>query len=173
MAWINAIDRGIMDRFLVSPVSRFALIASGVAQQVVVILIQSLIIVGVAAALGAHLTVLGVTLMLLAASLLGGAVCALSDGLALVARQEETLIGVVQFVVLPATFLSSGLMAANLLPGWIHGISRFNPVDWAVVAARTGTWSATVGIRVGLLAALALACAVVATRAVRVYQRSV
>ena len=173
MAWINAIDRGIMDRFLVSPVSRFALIASGVAQQVVVILIQSLIIVGVAAALGAQLTVLGVTLMLLAASLLGGAVCALSDGLALVARQEETLIGVVQFVVLPATFLSSGLMAANLLPGWIHGISRFNPVDWAVVAARTGTWSATVGIRVGLLAALALACAVVATRAVRVYQRSV
>jgi ABC-2 type transport system permease protein len=173
MAWINAIDRGIMDRFLVSPVSRFALIASGVAQQVVVILIQSLIIVGVAAALGAHLTALGVTLMLLAASLLGGAVCALSDGLALVARQEETLIGVVQFVVLPATFLSSGLMAANLLPGWIHGISRFNPVDWAVVAARTGTWSATVGIRVGLLAALALACAVVATRAVRVYQRSV
>lgn len=173
MAWINAIDRGIMDRFLVSPVSRFALIASGVAQQVVVILIQSLIIVGVAAALGAHLTALGVTLMLLAASLLGGAICALSDGLALVARQEETLIGVVQFVVLPATFLSSGLMAANLLPGWIHGISRFNPVDWAVVAARTGTWSATVGIRVGLLAALALACAVVATRAVRVYQRSV
>jgi ABC-2 type transport system permease protein len=173
MAWINAIDRGIMDRFLVSPVSRFALIASGVAQQVVVILIQSLIIVAVAAALGAHLTALGVTLMLLAASLLGGAVCALSDGLALVARQEETLIGVVQFVVLPATFLSSGLMAANLLPGWIHGISRFNPVDWAVVAARTGTWSATVGIRVGLLAALALACAVVATRAVRVYQRSV
>jgi ABC-2 type transport system permease protein len=173
MAWINAIDRGIMDRFLVSPVSRFALIASGVAQQVVVILIQSLIIVGVAAALGAHLTALGVTLMLLAASLLGGAVCALSDGLALVARQEETLIGVVQFVVLPATFLSSGLMAANLLPGWIHGISRFNPVDWAVVAARTGTWSATVGTRVGLLAALALACAVVATRAVRVYQRSV
>ena len=173
MAWINAIDRGIMDRFLVSPVSRFALIASGVAQQVVVILIQSLIIVAVAAALGAHLTALGVTLMLLAASLLGGAVCALSDGLALVARQEETLIGVVQFVVLPATFLSSGLMAANLLPGWIHGISRFNPVDWAVVAARTGTWSATVGIRVGLLAGLALACAVVATRAVRVYQRSV
>jgi ABC-2 type transport system permease protein len=173
MAWINAIDRGIMDRFLVSPVSRFALIASGVAQQVVVILIQSLIIVAVAAALGAHLTALGVTLMLLAASLLGGAICALSDGLALVARQEETLIGVVQFVVLPATFLSSGLMAANLLPGWIHGISRFNPVDWAVVAARTGTWSATVGIRVGLLAALALACAVVATRAVRVYQRSV
>jgi ABC-2 type transport system permease protein len=173
MGWINAIDRGIVDRFLVSPVSRVALIASGVAQQVVIILIQSLIIVGVAAVLGANLTVLGVVAMLVAASLLGGAICALSDGLALVARQEETVIGVVQFVVLPATFLSSGLMASNLLPGWIHGISRFNPVDWAVVAARTGTWSSTVGMRIALLAALVVACGAVAMRAVGAYQRSV
>jgi ABC-2 type transport system permease protein len=177
MSWINAIDRGIMDRFLVSPVSRFALIASGVAQQVVIILIQSLIIVGVAAALGAKLTWLGVAIMLLVASLLGAAVCALSDGLALVARQEETVIGVVQFVVLPATFLSSGLMAANLLPGWIHAVARFNPVNWSVVAARAGISSATdwstVGLRVGLLAALVLGCIAVAQRAVGVYQRSV
>jgi ABC-2 type transport system permease protein len=172
MGWINAIDRGIVDRFLVSPVSRVALIAAGVAQQIVIILIQSLIIVGVAAALGAELTVARVLVILVAASFLGGAICALSDGLALVARQEETLIGVVQFVVLPATFLS-GLMASNLLPGWIHGISRFNPVDWAVVAARTGTWSSTVGLRIGLLAALVLASGTVAIRAVRTYQRSV
>jgi ABC-2 type transport system permease protein len=176
MSWVNAIDRGIMDRFLVSPVSRVALIAASVAQSVVVILIQSLIIVGVATAAGAHLTVLGVGLMLLVASLLGGAVCALSDGLALVTRQEETLIGVVQFVVLPATFLSSGLMAANLLPGWIGSVARYNPVNWAVVAARAAAeasvdWS-VVGLRAGLLGALVLACTVLATRAVRVYQRS-
>ena len=43
--------------------------------------------------------------MLALAALLGGAVTALSDGLALVTRQEETLIGAAQFVVLPATFL--------------------------------------------------------------------
>ncbi len=173
MGWINAIDRGIVDRFLVSPVSRIALIAAGVAQQVVIILIQSLIIVGVAAALGADFTALDVVVMLLAASLLGGSICALSDGLALVARQEETLIGAVQFVVFPAMFLSSGLMASNLLPGWIHGISKFNPVDWAVVASRTGTWSATVGLRMALLGGLLLACSVVASRAVGAYQRSV
>jgi ABC-2 type transport system permease protein len=177
MGWINAIERGIADRFLVSPVSRFALIAGGVAQQIVVILIQSLVIVGVAAALGAHLTAVGVVLMLLVASLLGASVCALSDGLALVARQEETVIGVVQFVVLPATFLSSALMAANLAPGWIRDAARFNPVDWAIVASRASTaggidWP-TVGLRIGLLTALAAGCALLATRAVRVYQRSV
>jgi len=177
MGWIDGINRGIVDRFLVSPVSRLALIAAGIAQNVVVIVIQTLVIVGVAAALGAHLSFVGVVLMLVAASLLGAAVCALSDGLAFVARQEETLIGLVQFVVLPATFLSSGMMASNLLPGWIHGIARFNPVNWAVVASRAATapsvdWS-LVGQRVGLLAALAVACSAVASRGVGAYQRSV
>jgi ABC-2 type transport system permease protein len=80
----------------------------------------------------------------------------------------------VQFVVLPATFLSSGMMASNLLPGWIHGIARFNPVNWAVVGARAGSsdWS-IVGTRAGLLAGLLLVCAALATRAIRVYQRAV
>ncbi len=41
----------------------------------------------------------------------------LSNAMALVTRQEESLIGAVQFVVLPASFLSSGMMASNLLPG--------------------------------------------------------
>jgi ABC-2 type transport system permease protein len=106
--------------------------------------------------------------------LLGTAVGALSDGLALVTRQEETLIGAVQFVVLPATFLSSGMMAANLLPGWIREIARFNPVDWAVTAARAAgdDWS-VVAVRAALLVALLLACTALATRALRAYQRAV
>jgi ABC-2 type transport system permease protein len=115
--------------------------------------------------------------MLVLVALLGGAVSALSDGLALVARQEETLIGAVQFVVLPATFLSSGLMASNLLPGWIHGVARFNPVNWTVTAARSVTSSGTdwglVASHLGLLAGLLLVSFAVATRAFRVYQRAV
>ena len=177
MGWINAIDRGIMDRFLVSPVSRGVLIASSLAQSTVVIVIQTLVLIGVTFAVGAHFSAASILLMLLVAALLGGAVCALSDALALVTRQDETLIGAVQFVVLPASFLSSGMMASNLLPGWIHGIARFNPVNWAVVASRSVTssgadWS-TVGTRAGLLAALMLACATVGTRAFRAYQRAV
>ncbi len=155
MGLINALEAGIMDRFIVSPLRRGSLIAAGVAQSMVVILIQSLVIIGLAA-------------------LLGGAVTALSDGLALVARQEETLIGAVQFVVLPATFVSSGMMAANLLPGWIQTIARFNPVNWAVVASRAGgsDWS-LVGSRAGLLALLVVLCGALATRAFGVHQRAV
>jgi hypothetical protein len=78
--------------------------------------------------------------------LLGWAFGALSIGLALLARQEETVIGAVQFVVLPATFLSSTLQQ-RLMPGWIAEVARFNPVNWPSrrvgvrsATARTGRW---------------------------------
>jgi ABC-2 type transport system permease protein len=167
----------IMDRFLVSPVRRGALIAAGVAQQTVVILIQTLVIIGVAFAVGARFSATAVVLMLVLSALLGAAICALSDGLALVARQEETLIGAVQFVALPATFLSSGLMASNPMPGWVADIARFNPVNWAVQGSRAAVSSGTdwslVGTRTGFLAALLLVCAALGTRAFGAYQRSV
>jgi ABC-2 type transport system permease protein len=174
MGYIDAMERGIMDRFLVSPMWRGALVASGFLYGAVVIVVQSLVIVAVAFADGASFSVGTVLAMLGLAVLLGGGVAALSDALALVARQEETLIGAVQFVVLPATFLSSGMMASNLLPGWIHGVARFNPVNWAVVGSRAGAgdWG-LVGTRAGLLVLLLLACATLATRALRVYQRAV
>ena len=66
------------------------------------------------------------------------------------------------------------MMAANLLPGWIQGVARFNPVNWAVTASRAaGADWGLVGMRAALLAALMLACAALATRAFRVYQRAV
>jgi ABC-2 type transport system permease protein len=177
MAVIDAINRGIMDRFLVSPVWRGALIVSSIVYAAVVSVVQSLVIFGVAFAAGAHFSATAVVVTIALAVLLCGGVAALSDALALLARQEETLIGAVQFVVLPATFLSSGLMAANLLPGWIHGVARFNPVNWAVAASRSAMSSSAdwsyVGTHAALLAALVVVGATLATRAFRVYQRAV
>jgi ABC-2 type transport system permease protein len=173
MGYIDAMNRGIFDRFLVSPMRRGALVAAGFLYGAVVIVVQSLVIIGVAYADGARFSFGSIVAMFALAILLGGSVAALSDALALVARQEETLIGAVQFVILPATFLSSGMMAANLLPGWIHDVARFNPVNWAIVGARAGSadWG-LVATRAGLLAMLLLACSALATRAIRVYQRA-
>src|SRR5262249_52532618 len=116
MGYIDAMQRGIIDRFLVSPMWRGALVAAGFFHSAVGVLVQSLVIIAVAFAAGASFSAGTVVSMLALAVLLGGGVAALSDALALVTRQEETLIGAVQFVVLPATFLSTGLMAASLLP---------------------------------------------------------
>jgi len=177
MSIINAIDRGIMDRFLVSPVRRGALIASSLVHSAIVILIQSLVIIGVAFVAGACFSAGAILLLLGVVTLLGGAICALSEALALATRQEETLIGAVRFVALPATFLSSAMMASNLMPGWMREIARFNPLNWAIAASRSVAaarvdWT-LVATRTALLAVLLLACAALATRAVGVYQRSV
>ncbi len=61
---------------------------------------------------------------------------ALSNAIALMARQQEALIGISQFLSLPMTFLSSAIMDPALAPHWIQVCARYNPLDWAVVASR-------------------------------------
>jgi ABC-2 type transport system permease protein len=178
MAFIEDINGGVMDRMLASPVWRGALNLGSVAQAVITILIQTLLIVLIALALGAHYAngVGGVLILMLVAALLGAAFASLSNGLGVLARQRETLIGAVTMVLLPLTFLSSALMQQSLVPGWIGTVARFNPVNWAVEAGRSAAMSdidwGLVASRVGLLAALTVLCAWFATRAFGAYQRS-
>ena len=80
-------------------------------------------------------------------------------------------------VLLPLTFLSSALMQQDsLAPGWIGTVAKFNPVNWAVEAGRSAAieqfdWGLVLG-RLGLLTALAVIAAWLATRAFGAYQRS-
>jgi ABC-2 type transport system permease protein len=172
-------SRGVIDRFLVSPVSRVALIAGRLMQQAIVTVIQSLILVGLGLAIGAEFPggVLGVAVLIAVAVVLGTAFGALSTGLALVVRKEESVIGAVQLLLLPLTFLSSVFMQRDLMPGWIQDVARFNPAEWAVQAGREAVaadvdWS-LVNSHVGYLAAFTIASAWLATRGFRAYQRSV
>jgi ABC-2 type transport system permease protein len=178
MGTIEDLERGTMDRFLVSPVSRAPLIIGPLAQVAISIAVQTVIIVGLALLIGATFPggAPGVIALMVAAILLGAAMAAVSHAVALTARQEETLIGLVQFIVLPLTFLSGAFMQLSLAPNWIESIARYNPVNWAVEAGREAVsssvdWGFVFG-RLGLLLALATACVLLATRAFRSYQRS-
>ena len=141
MGFIEDINGGVMDRVLASPVWRGALNLGSVAQAVLTIVIQSTVIVLLALALGASYGggLGGVLVLILIASLLGGCFASLSNGVALLARQRETLIGAVSFVLLPLTFVSSALMQRSLVPDWIRTASKFNPVNWAADAGRSAT----------------------------------
>jgi ABC-2 type transport system permease protein len=179
MAIINDLDRGVIDRFLATPVSRGALIAGRLLQGAIVVTIQCLIIIGLSLTIGASFPggVAGVFILIAVAVLLGSAVGALSIALALVVRREESVIGAVQMLLLPMTFLASVFMARELMPSWIQDIAGFNPVDWAAEAGREAV-SADVDWGVvlshgGYLVAFALVSAWVATRGFRAYQRSV
>ena len=157
MATIEDIDGGVTDRLLVSPVSRFALIAGRVLQSAVVVVIQSVVMVAVALAVGASFPggVVGVLVLIVASALLGA----------------------VTFVVLPLTFLSTALMRGDLLPGWMQTATDVNPVDWAIEAGRQATGAGAdwgvVAADLGFLTALLVVCGWLAVRAFGSYQRSI
>jgi ABC-2 type transport system permease protein len=165
MGFIEDINSGVMDRMLVTPAWRGAFNVGSVAQCVVSVVLQTLLIIGLALLMGAEVAHAGV--LILVAALLAAAFASLSNGLGVLTRQRESLIGAVSLLLLPLTFLSSALMQLSLAPGWISTVAKFNPVDWAAVAARDPEL-----LRIGLLAALTVLSAWFATRAFAVYQRS-
>ena len=179
MGIINDLDRGVMDRFLVSPARRASLVAGPMGQLAAIVMIQSLIIVALGLARGADLAggVAGVAVLIGCAILLAWAIGGLSMAIALLARKEETLIGAVNFLVLPLTFLSTAFMPSSLAPGWLADVAGYNPVNWAIEAGREAlaadpSWGDVAGWAV-LLVGTALVCGWAAVRALRAYQRSV
>jgi ABC-2 type transport system permease protein len=178
MGFVEDINSGVLDRMLASPVWRGALNTGTIAYGAFMVAVQTIVIVVLALIVGADFRggIGGVVLLVVIASLLGAVIASLSNAIGLMARQRETLIGAVTFVQLPLTFLSASLMQRSLLPGWIRTIAKYNPVNWAVEAARSAAmekidWG-LVGSRIGLLVALLAVAGAVATRAFRSYQRS-
>jgi ABC-2 type transport system permease protein len=177
MGLLADIDRGVLDRLLATPVSRGALIAGRILHAAVQVVVQAGIILLVAFILGArpHGGLPGVLAVFLSASLLGAAFAGFSNALALIARRQELVIAAMNFVVLPSTFLSSMIMSRNLMPGWIRGVSRFNPVNWAVTAARDGFEGRAPSemlLCLALLAGFALICGFLATRSFGRYRKA-
>lgn len=179
MPVIQDLDRGVVDRFLVSPVRRPSLIAARLVVGAVMIAVQSLVIMGLAVIAGASFDsgVLGIAVLIIVAILLAASFGSLSIGLALLIRREETLIAVVQFLLLPISFMSVTFMQRNLMPEWMQTISSFNPLNWAVESGRDAVsaspdWASIAG-KSGLLLAFLLICGSFAMRALSAYQRSV
>ena len=179
MGVIDDLDRGVMDRFLVAPTSRGAVMLGRISPQVLTTIIQTVIIVVLALFVGGRFTggVGGVVMLIVVSALLSVSFGSLSNGLALLLRREESVIAAVNFVLLPLTFLSSAFLQQNLAPQWIQDIARYNPANWAIVAGRTaltsGASSGTVVSHTLYLLAFAIVCTWLATRAFRAYQRSV
>lgn len=177
--YIEDMERGVMDRLLASPISRGAMIVGTVAYQSLTTIVQTLVVFGIALASGARFDggVSGVLITILAACLISVVIASFSNAVALLVRQQEALIGISQFIVLPLQFLSSSIMDTRVSPGWVRDTARYNPVDWAATASRAalsaGTDWGAVLTRLGFLLALAVAMSWLATRAFRTYQRSI
>ena len=86
------------------------------------------------------------------------------------------MIAVANFIGLPLLFLSSTLLATRQMPHWMQVVSRFNPLNWGVIAAREavlpGTDWSSIGLHLLYLAALTVVTTAFATWTFRAYQRT-
>jgi ABC-2 type transport system permease protein len=159
-------------------VSRTAIISGQLAQQLIINFVQSLVVLGIGWLAGARYPggIGGILVTIGVATILATIFCCASTAVALTARSQIALISLSQLIVLPATFLSTTMMPADLMPEWVQSVSRWNPMTWAVELGRGGLdgdfpaygWWQAAGLTV--LAALAFLWAV---RSIRAYQRSV
>lgn len=177
--YIEDMTLGVMDRMLASPVRRGAMMSGTIAYQSVTAIVQTAVIIGIAYAAGARFDrpFPGIVLTFAAAVLLTVVFAALSNAVALLARDQNALIGISQLLSLPLAFLSSAIMDPQLAPDWIQTAATYNPLDWAVVVSREGLaaapdWAA-IWPRLGALTALAIVMSWLATKAFAAYQRSV
>jgi ABC-2 type transport system permease protein len=179
MGVLEEIDRGTMNRFLITPVRRSAIMNAAVVEQAISTAIQSVIIALLGWAAGADYPggLAGVTVLVAVSVVLGIVFSAMSNAIGMLARQRETIIGLNTLLLLPLTFVSSAFMAESLMPGWMRAVASANPVTWSLDAARAALadrpdWSG-VALPAAYLVGLAALMVWLSTRTFRSYQKSV
>jgi ABC-2 type transport system permease protein len=179
MTVLEEINQGIMDRFLVLPLHRSAIINASVVMQSLTTAFQSLVIIAIGWAGGAHYPggITGVLVLIIASILVAVVFSAFSNTVGMLARQRETIIGINTFLLLPLTFLSTAFMAKALMPHWMRIVSACNPVNWALESGRAAMSASPDWTRVlaqgGGLVVLAVAVTALSVLTFRVYQKSV
>ena len=179
MAMIEEIDRGTLNRFLVTPASRLAIMNASVVEQAVSTTMQTLIIVGLGYAGGAHYPGGALGIVILVDRLDRGRrpVGRPSNMTGMLLRAREAIIGVYTFFMLPLMFLSSAFIQPSFLPGWMQAIAARNPLNWEVQVGRSALSAApdwpAIAVRACGLLALALIAVAISVRTFRNYAKNV
>ena len=139
MGTLIDIDLGYLDKMLVTPVSRNAIILGRMGGDVVRIVAQAIIIVLIVLLMGEGF-VTGfagfVTAMAIVALMVIG-FAGLSNIIALRVREHQQFIMVINFFTLPFVFMSSAMMPTQLLPSWLQTVAKYNPVTYAADGIRS------------------------------------
>jgi ABC-2 type transport system permease protein len=178
MSVIVDMERGVIDRLLVSPVCRSAVVLGRLMNVVVFTSSQATVLIGLSILLGAHISggITGAVLSIVSASLLAILVAALSIAIALLLRKQESIIGAVNLILLPLTLLSPIYITKSLMPPWMVQVAAYNPVVWSLDVGRdallgTGTVHRYI-LHLGWLAAAGLVCCLVSVGAFTLYRRN-
>ena len=132
------LDTGFLQKMLVTPVSRYAILLGRLASDAFRVVVQSLIILVLAHALGASFVtgIVGFLLILVTVDFFGLAWSGISLAIGLKTRSSETVFAIGGFLTFPLLFMSTALTPQTFMPDWIQTVSMFNPISYTVDAAR-------------------------------------
>jgi ABC-2 type transport system permease protein len=135
---ISERDLGILQKYLVSPAPRAAIVLGKAVSSAVRSLAMAALIYVLAAILGlsvnwnplAIASVLGIAM--LGATLFSS----LSIIIACIVKTRERMMGMGQVVTMPLFFASNAVYPISIMPGWLQVVSQFNPLTYEVDALR-------------------------------------
>lgn len=133
---IDDIRSGVIERFLVTPVKRPAILLGRVLRDAVVLILQCILITLVAIPFGLSVNIYGFLLSLVLYALIGITMASISYGFALIYKIEDALAPTLNTITLPVSLLSGIILPLALAPLWLQDLAKINPFSYAVNATR-------------------------------------
>jgi ABC-2 type transport system permease protein len=168
---VDHIRAGLIERLLVTPASRLSILLGYVTRDVVVLLIQSCIIIGIAVPLGLTVSIPGLLVTFAMMVLTGTLMASCSYALALMLKREDSLASVINTVATPVLLLSGITLPLTLAPKIIRSIASVNPFAYEVMASRSlflGNFAdSSIAVGIVFLGALAVLAFIWAARSFR------
>jgi len=132
-------DLGVLQRYLVSPAPRTALVIGKALSAGVRALSQALIVYLLSLLLGVGIDLNPLNVMGVAAVIvLGSALFStLSLIIACIVRTRERFMGIGQVLTMPIFFASNAIYPLSLMPAWLKVIAHMNPLTYEVDALRS------------------------------------
>lgn len=128
---------GSHERTLVAPLSRSSLLIGRALKEVVPIIAQALLIVGISLFFGFTADAVGLAMGLALLAVFSVGLGSLSYALALATKDREWLFwGVQQTLIFPLLILSGMLLPLDGGPAWMRAVASVNPINWVVKAER-------------------------------------
>ncbi|GAA3574682.1 ABC transporter permease [Nonomuraea rosea] len=128
---------GSMERMMVTPLNRTAMLVGRTMKEMIILLAQALLIIALSIPLGFELHVAGVLAGLAQLVVFGVGLGSLSFVLAIKSAPGGTLFYIVsQSIMFPLLLLSGVLLPLETAPGWLRVIGQVNPVTYLVDAQR-------------------------------------
>jgi len=132
-------DLGVLQRYLVSPAPRSALVLGKAISAGVRALSQALIVYVLALLLGVGINLNPLNILGVAAAIVLGAALfsTLSLIIACIVKTRERFMGIGQVLTMPIFFASNAIYPLSLMPVWLRAVSHLNPLTYEVDILRS------------------------------------